>query len=232
MYVNETGDVPSNMRRTKQQSEQTRQRILTAARRAFARYGVTRTTLDHVAKLAGVTRGAIYWHFSNKLALFQAMRERVSLPLVDQTDFVSLHDADPLRAVEDFLRGIMHGIESDLATRQTFQITVLKCEYVDEFEPELKRQLKRCSELLPKLTLAYARAKHVGVLRAGLKPELAALDTCAFATGLFRLWLLDTDGALVRNRVGDLIASHIDSRRAATLAPSTAPEQIATSTLH
>jgi TetR/AcrR family transcriptional regulator, acrAB operon repressor len=220
------------MRRTKQQSEQTRQRILAAARRAFARHGVTRTTLEHIAKIAGVTRGAIYWHFANKLALFQAMREQVSLPLVDRTDFVSLHDPDPLRAVEDFLRGIVHGIETDLATRQTFQITVLKCEYVDEFEPELKRQLQRCRELLPKLTLAYARAKLAGVLRADLKPEIAALETCAFTTGLFRLWLIDTAGTMVRDRVGELITAHVNGRRAGSVASSATAEQVAASTLH
>ncbi len=180
------------MRRTKEESQHTRQKILAAARREFARRGVTRTTLEHIAAAAGVTRGAIYWHFTNKLALFQAMREQVSLPLVDRTDFGLLNEADPLVAVEEFLRSLIEGLENDTATRQTFQITVLKCEYVDEFEPELKRQVRRSRELLPKLTKAYARAQHAGTLRAGLTPEVAALETCAFTTGLLRLWLIDS----------------------------------------
>jgi TetR/AcrR family acrAB operon transcriptional repressor len=220
------------MRRTKQQSEQTRQRILAAARRAFARHGVSRTTLEYVATLAGVTRGAIYWHFANKVALFQAMREQVSLPFVDNTDFASVHEADPLRAVENFLRGIIHGIETDAATRQTFQIMVFKCEYVDEFEPELKRQLQRCHELLPKLTLAYARAQQVGALRAGLKPDIAAMETCAFVTGLFRLWLIDTKGVLVRNRIGELIAAHVENRRAVAAETSAPMAAEVATTLH
>jgi TetR/AcrR family acrAB operon transcriptional repressor len=205
-----------DMRRTKEQSEQTRRQIVAAARRVFARRGVTRSTLDHVAAAARVTRGAIYWHFDNKLALFEAMRELVSLPLVDRIDFALLNDThpDPLVAIETFLRDLVASIEIDRATRQTFEITLLKCEYVDEFEPQLKRQVQRCQELLAKLTQTYSRAQRAGILRRNLTPEVAALETCVFTTGLFRLYLIDRTGALIRERVGPLIAAHVEGRRA------------------
>ena len=203
------------MRRTKQQSEATRRHILASARRVFARRGVTRSTLDHIAEAAGVTRGAIYWHFDNKLAVFEAMRELVTLPLVDRTDFASLNvtEPDPLNAIESFLRDLLASIENDRATRQTFEIAILKCEYVDEFEPELKRQARRCQELLAKLTTTYRRAKRAGLLRDDLTPETAALETCAFVTGLFRLCLIDRNGTLIRKRVNALIAAHVQGRR-------------------
>jgi AcrR family transcriptional regulator len=41
----------------------------------------TGTSLAEVAAAAGVTRGAVYWHFRNKAALFKAMCERATLPL-------------------------------------------------------------------------------------------------------------------------------------------------------
>ena len=65
-------------RRTKEESAATRRRIIAAARRTFLRRGITGTTLEHVARAAGVTRGAIYWHFDNKKALFDAMRAEAS----------------------------------------------------------------------------------------------------------------------------------------------------------
>src|SRR5205807_1836533 len=92
MYVNDDSSFLRHMRRTKQQSEQTRRQIVAAARRVFARRGVTRSTLDHVAAAARVTRGAIYWHFDNKLAVFEAMRELVALPLVDRIVFFLAED--------------------------------------------------------------------------------------------------------------------------------------------
>src|SRR4051794_1245695 len=103
------------MRRTKDDSEQTRKRILAAARDEFARRGVTRTTLEHIAHAAGVTRGAIYWHFANKAELFNAMREQVMLPLVDRTDFALLEGAegDALEAVECFMQNLVAALLED-----------------------------------------------------------------------------------------------------------------------
>lgn len=46
-----------------------------------ASHGVTQTTLDEIADAAGMTRGAIYGHFRNKEAVFNAIFERFALPL-------------------------------------------------------------------------------------------------------------------------------------------------------
>ena len=203
------------MRRTKQESERTRQSILAAARRVFARQGVTRTTLGEIAAAAGVTRGAIYWHFANKTALFFAMREQMAVPMIDQMDLVLLRadKSDPLAGVERFLRGILESLESDAMARQTLQIMGFKCEYVGEFERELVLQRLRCSELISKLSEAYSRASRAGKLRVGLSPSMAALETCSFLIGLVRLWLLDARGSLARRAARKLISAHVANRR-------------------
>jgi len=205
------------MRRTKAESEATRRTILAAARRVFARRGVTRTSMEHVAADAGVSRGAIYWHFANKSALFDAMREQVTVPLIDRSDYALLSTSvpDPLTGVHRFLCNLLDGVVKDRDTRQTFRIMMLKCEYVDEFEPELARQMKHWRELLAKLKSVYARARRAGTLRAGLSPEISALETCVFVSGLMRLWLLDERGSLIRTRARRLIAAHVASRRGA-----------------
>jgi TetR/AcrR family acrAB operon transcriptional repressor len=207
----------SAMRRTKEESEQTRRAILAAARRVFARRGVTRTTLAHVAAEAGVSRGAIYWHFANKTALFDAMREQVSVPLIDRTDYalLALDLPDPLAAVERFLRNLVDTVANDADARETFRIMMLKCEYVDEFLPDLARQTRHWHELEAKLVRVYARARRVGTLRRGLAPAMAALATCVFVSGLMRLWLMDERGALIRTRARRLIHAHVAAHREA-----------------
>lgn len=204
------------MRRTKEQSEQTRQRILRAARREFLRRGVARTTLAHVASGAGVTRGAIYWHFANKTDLFQAMREQVYLPMIDRMNFalLSADHGDPLAAVAAFLHSLVASMAGDGATLRTLQIMAFKCEYVDEFQGELARQTRRCQELVSQLTTVYQRARRAGVLRPELSPAVAARDTCIFVNGLVRLFLIDHAAVLVRRQMGDLIAAHVEGRRA------------------
>lgn len=203
------------MRRTKQESERTRQGILAAARRVFARQGVTRTTLEEIAAAAGVTRGAIYWHFTDKTELFFAMREQMAVPMIDQIDLALLRadGSDPLEGVERLLCDILESLESDVKARQTLQIMGFKCEYVGELERELDLQRLRCSELVSKLTEAYGRASRAGKLRAGLSPPMAALETCTFLMGLVRIWLLDARGSLVRPGARKLIAAHVANHR-------------------
>lgn len=69
------------VRRTKEEAQETRSQILQAAEQAFYERGVARTTLADIAALAGVTRGAIYWHFSNKSDLLQALLDTLHEPL-------------------------------------------------------------------------------------------------------------------------------------------------------
>ncbi|MEB3069892.1 TetR/AcrR family transcriptional regulator [[Mycobacterium] vasticus] len=60
------------------QAERTRlttEQILTGARKAFAADGFDATSLDAVVESAGVTKGALYHHFSGKRALFAAVYE-------------------------------------------------------------------------------------------------------------------------------------------------------------
>ena len=56
------------VRKTKEEAEQTRKELIQAARRVFHQCGVSRSTLEKIAKAAGVTRGAVYWHFKDKAA--------------------------------------------------------------------------------------------------------------------------------------------------------------------
>ncbi len=69
------------VRKTKQDALATRDLILDTAECVFQRRGVAATSLQEIAQAAGLTRGAIYWHFQNKADVFAAMMQRVVLPL-------------------------------------------------------------------------------------------------------------------------------------------------------
>ena len=64
------------VRRTKDAALETRAHILDTAEEVFQKKGVSSTSLDDIARAAGVTRGAIYWHFKNKADLFDALMQR------------------------------------------------------------------------------------------------------------------------------------------------------------
>lgn len=203
------------MRKTKEAAEQTRWDILRAAREVFAQRGVNGSTLEQIAKAAGVTRGAIYWHFADKIELFFAMRELISLPLLDRIDgaLVQAENNDPLGGIHRFLSATIAGLYDDEATRQTYEIVLYKCEYVGAFEPVLDQWMGCCQDLVGKLCRAYEKAAEQGQLRQGLAPKALALDTYCFFSGLVRLWAGDKSGTLVRPHATELIDTHIASRR-------------------
>lgn len=202
------------MRRSKEDSLKTRRAIVIAARRVFARRGVSQTSMEHIARAAGVTRGAIYGHFRGKAALFQCMREQVKVPLVDAIDEALLHaPGDPLAGVQRYLLAVVRALESDAATRDTFHILVFKCEYVGELGVEMQRHVERTGELAGKIERAYRGAARLGMLRKKVPPRLAALETTAFLVGLMRLWLLDSGSDLVRRDAAKLVRAHVANLR-------------------
>jgi AcrR family transcriptional regulator len=56
---------------------QRREQLLVTATEAFARSGFAATSLEDVARAAGVTRMIVYTHFESKTALYQAVLERM-----------------------------------------------------------------------------------------------------------------------------------------------------------
>lgn len=208
------------VRRTKEESQETRRAIINAARDVFFENGVTSTSLEQIAKAAGVTRGAIYWHFADKAELFYAMRDEVKIPLVDRSDLALASDdraLDPLQRIERFLSVILDQVIKDEAARKTFQIMTFKCEYVGEFARDLDVMSIMHVELREKLAKLYREAKRRGLLRPGIAPLCAASDTLIFVSGLIKIWIVDESGTLVRNHASRLVLDHIESKRAAPL---------------
>ncbi len=182
-------------RKTKEDGLATRALLLDAAERVFHRRGVSRTTLQEIAQDAGLTRGAIYWHFENKAELFMAMMDRVALPMMARMSEISPDDEErPLDKIRRNTATALHQIAQDAQLRRVFEIAMQKVEFVDELQTLQARKLagrKECMDDMHRLLqLAQAKAHiHPGVdLRA------ATLGLFALIGGLHYNWLLDPAG--------------------------------------
>ena len=67
-------------------AEQTAARLVATARRAFAERGFAQVSLDALAAEAGVTRGALHHHFTNKAGLFEAVLRAVDAEIGHELD--------------------------------------------------------------------------------------------------------------------------------------------------
>lgn len=211
------------VRKTKEDAELTRLSIIDAARIVFLARGVSRTTLEHIATQAEVTRGAVYWHFKNKAEIFHALRDQAFLPLIDRMDDMlaventndktSNKQEDPLTQIENSLCRTIVELNSDLQMRQTYEIMMIKCEYVEDFATVLQEILNNCSSITEKIQLAYERAKSLNLLSGSHSPRALALDTHLFFSGLLHMWVKDADGSRFRFQAIELIKSHVNLRR-------------------
>ena len=203
------------VRKTKLDAELTRQSIIDAAREVFLARGVSRSTLEHIAAQAEVTRGAVYWHFKNKTEIFHALRDQVFLPLIDRMDDTLAVDSndDSLTQIEQSLCDTVHELNKNIQMRQTYEIMMTKCEYVDEFATVLQQILNNCTSITDKFELAYERAKSKNLLAGSHSPHALALDTHLFFSGLLHMWVKDTDGSKFRFQATELIKAHINLRR-------------------
>lgn len=205
------------VRKTKEDAELTRQKIVDAARTVFLARGVSRSTLEHIATQANVTRGAVYWHFKNKTEIFHAIREQVFLPLIDRMDDTLAISADnpqnPLDQIETSMCSTIHDLNENMEMREIYEIMMIKCEYVDEFALVLHQIMNNCSSLVEKIEGAYERAQSLNLLATTLTPRELALDTHLFFGGLLHMWVKDSDGSKFRYQALDLIKSHIKLRR-------------------
>ena len=178
------------MRRTKADAAATRQKILTAAERMFYRKGVSNTTLEEVAKEAGVTRGAIYWHFANKTDLFLALYEAVPLPQEDMVAReIETEAFDTLAIVESATSDWLETLARD-EQRQRILAIMLRCDYDNDMSAVLVRQREIDERHDATLELAFARALERGQLQESWTPPSAPRALRWMMMGLCTEWLL------------------------------------------
>ena len=179
-------------RRTKEEAAATRDSILDAAEKLFVEQGVSRTTLQHIATEAGVTRGAIYWHFDDKGALFNAMMERVTLPFECALSSLGKTDAaGVLDEVRQFFIEIFRVTETNPQARRVLEIASLKVEFVSEMDAvRVRRRQSKC-DLTDQVVDRLRLAQEGGQIRQDIDPAVVAIGLWALMDGLIRNWMFE-----------------------------------------
>ena len=197
-------------RRTKEDAAATRDSILDAAEQLFVQQGVSRTTLQHIASAAGVTRGAIYWHFDDKAVLFNAMMDRAKLPMRAALDeLTASHSDDPLAELHQYCMRVLSETVSNPQARRVFEIAVLKMEFVDELDAVRVRRTEHLVEWMALAENRIVSAIARGQARADVNPRTLAQGLWVIVDGVIRNWLFDPEAFDLEDLGRELIASHL-----------------------
>lgn len=122
--------------------------LLRTAIDCFARYGFAGTSIDRIARAAGVTKGALYYHFHDKdELLFAAVKERI---LAFEASVVA--QVDPKKNPSDALRQVAQlcAINARTDSQRQFILTVMveAIDTNDELSQEFENMLRRFRSFL------------------------------------------------------------------------------------
>ncbi|WP_016914555.1 TetR family transcriptional regulator [Vreelandella stevensii] len=200
-------------RKTKAEAAATREALLDAAEEVFFEKGVARTSLEQIARHAGLTRGAVYWHFKNKGDLFMALVERVRMPfqsLIDEVNNADPH-VSPLESIRLACHAGLQRIEQP-SHQRILSILLHRCEFFSDINP-IAMQDEIGEECFDEMLPVFQLAQQQQDMREDISPETATrLMQCTLG-GLFHDWLRTPDAFSVSERGAEIIDALIRMMR-------------------
>jgi len=198
------------MRRTREDAEKTRVQILDEAIDIFSRKGYSDTTLDEVAQRAGVTKGAIYWHFEDKLDLFRQVSRRESSGLGSLLDHIYEEDISPLRKIRKLTGTVVNNFYDNTRFRKFIELTWYRLSN-ERFEEEMRLKADFVSGFIGKLEVLFTQAIKLGEIKDGTDCELAAFHVASLINGVYRLYFVDPAHSHSKQKARRLFDNYLDS---------------------
>ena len=201
------------VRRTKHEAQATREHLLDTAEQVILARGLSRTSLQDIAQAAGLSRGAIYWHFADKVALFNAIMDRVDLPLEQALALAEVGlpaspgapglplptpaepgassaapaAPNPLQVLRTLALEPFALMQRDPRARRAFTILLHRAEFVGELAPLAGRQADAIQDCQGQMARLFEQAAQRGLLAPDISPAVAATALLGLIDGLLRL---------------------------------------------
>ncbi|EGI6810113.1 multidrug efflux transporter transcriptional repressor AcrS [Escherichia coli] len=181
-------------KRTKAEALKTRQELIETAIAQFAQYGVSKTTLNDIADAANVTRGAIYWHFENKIQLFNEMwLQQPSLRELIQERLTAGLEHEPFLQLREKLIVGLQFIAEIPRQQALLQILYHKCEFSDEMlaEAVIREKMGFNPQILREVLQA---CQQQGCVANNLDLDVVMIIIDGAFSGIVQNWLMNMAG--------------------------------------
>jgi TetR/AcrR family acrAB operon transcriptional repressor len=136
------------------------------ALRVFSTRGYSAARLSDIAAEAGVTRGAVYWHFKNKQGLLFAILTEMANPFVQTATEVLDSDLEPGRKIRELVRRVKDANDNSETFLDQREVALrFMAEHphgIDEFHKHIFRDMER---LTGRITDTIRRGQRSGQIR-------------------------------------------------------------------
>lgn len=178
------------MRRTKEEAEYTRQNVLDVAEDLFLANGVSRTSLEMIARECGVTRGAVYWHFTDKAHLVREMLDRIRIPLDEVTQQLSVDgEGDCLARLYELCVECMEKFVQPGRERRVMTILMHRCKFTQDLQDVAERENVMTRDFVALVERLFDAQRHR--LQDGVTPAAASLQLHSLFCGMLASILRD-----------------------------------------
>ena len=207
MYVYLHPKFGKTMRRTKEEAEQTKNKILSAAIKVMNKKGISSTRFEDIAKEAKVTRGAVYHYFKSKNEILYAIHENNKKKLFHLFEKYFNETIDPVISLKNGLKEIFAKFEEDKEFRAVEEL-FLKVEFTSLIkEDKALHSLfeKDKEETIAKMLELVKRGQVSGSIRKDIEVENLGHAIISFYIGFISLWFMQVRKFSIKEQSGDYI---------------------------
>ncbi len=176
------------MRKTAKEAMKTRECILQHALKVFGKQGFAATKLTDVAKEAGITRGAIYHHFNNKIDLFHELAEKYRTKITNHLEQIYGKNLAPISKLKKLLKGYFELLETDEGLGEFEKLHLLKLEITNLYDTDCKKVQSFFQNNLQLISKLIQEGINNGDVKKDINPEEFAWFLFAYVGGILRLW--------------------------------------------
>jgi TetR/AcrR family acrAB operon transcriptional repressor len=201
------------MRRTKEQADQTKQDVLNAALKVFSEKGYAAATLNEIAERAGVTRGAIYWHFEHKAELYGMLIEQAGSISAQVVQAAAGEGGELPEILERVFVRLLQAVEDDPSLRATLEVELFKTAEITELSAIQRKHLAAGERLIENIAGVMRSGIQQGYLRDNLDPVMMARAFVGLQNGLIRMWLMAPGSFSLKEQARSLAAIYLNGVR-------------------
>lgn len=197
------------MRKTKDESELTKEKIIEAALYIFLEKGFSKTSVEDIVSSLGLTRGAFYWHFKDKDDLFKCIIEKEQSQRVASINSVTDKSLDEKTQLKLYLKNTIENFYDNERYRSFIKLRWFRIED-NPMKFSIPVTARMNETTISTITETLTSAKKNDLLEDYAAPKEIAFHLIAMTNGIYRLFFIGPEYYSKKSNVIKMVNNYID----------------------